>query len=268
MTDPSRHTCRGRPMVCPGPCNPLRTHQYHHHHHHRRRQKYDVASATTSRNIPLPDEFTPMLLKSLKPDIPDTSAISTENESISKTSSSFARIALIKVSPSPRAPRLEESDISAILREILTQKKLEKLGEPSTSEPPLLRKIDTTVPTRTISHPKETIVRIAANLASRTLDVKCIIAKKLNGLTPKVASSLLLYLMIFIIYAGIHVLLAVITWRTSAYQFFASSQICGLLAFLMWRITGTILIWVTANRYDIEIMRCKTNIKIDWHVLY
>ncbi|EFN61210.1 hypothetical protein EAG_12769 [Camponotus floridanus] len=241
MTDSSRHTCRGRPMVCPGSCNPLRAHQCHHHHHHRRRQKYDVATGT-SRNIPLSDEFTPMLLKSLKPDIPDTSAISTKDESISKMSSSFARIALIKVAPSPRAPRPEESDISAILREILTQKKLEKLGEPSTSEPPLLRKIDTTIPTRAISYPKGTIVRIAANLAPRTLDMKCIIAKKLNGLTPKVASSLLLYLMIFIIYAGIHVLLAVITWRTSAYQFFASSQICGLLAFLMWRITGTILI--------------------------
>lgn len=268
MTDPSRHLCRGRPMVCPGSCNPLRAHQYHHHHHHRRRQKYDVASGTTSRNdISFPDELTPMLLKSLKSDVPVTSAISTDDESISKTSS-FARIALIKVSPIPKIPRPEETDISAILQKVLSQRKLEKLGEPSTSEPPLLRKIDTTVPTRTISHPKEIIVRIATNLAPKTLNVKCIITKKLNGLIPKVVSSLFLYLMIFIIYAGIHVLLAVITWRTSAYQFFASSQICGLLAFLMWRITGTILIWATANRYDIEIMRCKTNIKIDWRVLY
>lgn len=241
MTDPPRHLCRGRAMICPGSCNPLRAHQYHHHHrHHRRRQKYDVASGTTSRNdISLPDELTPMLLKSLKSDIPVT--ISTDDESTS-TMSPFARIALIKVSPSPKIPRSEETDISAILRKVLSQRKLEMPGEPSTSEPPLLRKIDTTVPTRTISHPKEIIVRIAANLAPRTLDVKCIITKKLNGLTPKLVSSLFLYLMIFIIYAGIHVLLAVITWRTSAYQFFASSQICGLLAFLMWRITGTILI--------------------------
>lgn len=262
MTDPSRHTCRRRLMVCPGSCNPLRAHQYHHHHHHRR-QKYDVASDTTSRNnISLSDEFTPMLLKSLRSDVPVTSAISTDHESSSRMSS-FARIALIKVSPSPKTPRPEEADISAILQKILSQKELEKLGEPSTSEPPLLRKVDTTVPTRTISHPKKTIVRIAANLAPRTLDVKCIIAKKLNGLT---ASSLFLYLMIFIIYAGIHVLLAVTTWRTSVYQFFASSQICGFFAFLMWRITGTILIWATVNKYDIEIMRCKT--KIDWRVLY
>ncbi|CAL1687271.1 unnamed protein product [Lasius platythorax] len=245
MTDPPRHTCRGRPMICPGSCNPLRAHhQHHHHHHHRhRRQKYDTTSVTTSRkNISfLPDEFTPTLLKSLKSDTPVTSAISTD-ESISRTSS-FARIALIKVSSAPKTPRPEETDIPAIMRKILSQRKLEMLGEPSTSEPPFLRKIDSIVPTRTISQPKETIMRIAAYRAPRTLkDVKCIVTKRLNGLTSKAVSSLFLYLIIFIIYAGFHVLLAVITWRTSAYQFFVSSQICGIIAFLMWRMTGTILI--------------------------
>ncbi|XP_029163495.1 uncharacterized protein LOC114934946 [Nylanderia fulva] len=245
MTDPPRHVCRGQPMICPGPCNPLRAHhQHHHHHHHRhRRQKYvDATSVTTSRkNISfVTDEFSPMLLKPLKADIPGTSAISTDDESTSKTSS-FARIALIKVSSIPKTtPRPEKIDIPAIMRKILSQRKLEVVGEPSTSESPFLRKIDSTRPE---SLPQQRIVEIAAYRVPRTLkDVKCIVTKRLNGLISKVVSSLFLYLMIFIIYAGIHVLLAVITWRTSAYQYFASSQICGILAFLMWRITGNILI--------------------------
>lgn len=247
MTDPSRYTYRGRPMVCPGSCNPLRAHHQHHHHHHRhRRQKYVDATTsiiTSRKNISfVTDEFTPMLLKSLKSDTPVTSAISTDDESISRTSS-FARIALIKVSSSPKTPRPEETDIPAIVRKILSQKKLEMVGEPSTSESPFLRKIDSVVPTKPVSLPKERIVGIATYRVPRTLkDVKCIITKRLNGLTSKVASSLFLCLVIFIIYAGIHILLAVITWRTSAYQFFVFSQICGIFAFLMWRLTGTILI--------------------------
>lgn len=243
-------------MVCQGPCNPLRAHQHHHHHHHHRhhRQRNDATSVATSRkNISfLPDEFTPLLLKSLKSDTPVTSEISRDDESISRTSS-FARIALIKVA---KTPRPEETDIPAILRKVSSQKKLEKLGEASTSKSPPLRKIDTiipmrtTVPIRTIvptrkipSPPRETVVRTVAYRAPRTLEkVKFIITKKLNRLSPKAMSPFFLFLMIFIIYAGIHVLLALITWRTSVYQYFASSQICGILVFLMWRITGTILI--------------------------
>ncbi|XP_070165450.1 uncharacterized protein [Polyergus mexicanus] len=253
MTDPPRHTCRGRSMVCQGPCNPLRAPQHHHHHHHHRhrhhRQKNDATSVATSRkNISfLPDEFTPLLLKSLKSDTPVTSEISRDDESISRTSS-FARIALIKVAKTPRPE--ETTDIPAILRKVLSQKKLDKLGEASTSESPPLRKIDTTVPMRRIvpirtipSPPRETVARTAAYRAPRILEnAKFIITKKLNRLTSKTMSPFSLFLIIFIIYAGIHVLLAVITWRTSVYQYFASSQICGILVFLMWRITGTILI--------------------------
>ncbi|XP_072744968.1 uncharacterized protein [Anoplolepis gracilipes] len=246
MTDSPRHTCRGRSMVCPGSCNPLRAHQHHHHHHHRHhRQKHDVTSVITSRkNMPfLPDEFTPILLKALNPDAPVTRAISTDDETISRTSS-FARIALIKVSSGPKIPRPKETDIPAIVQKVLSQRNVEMFEEPSTSKSPPLKKIDTTVPTRTISHPKDSIVRIAATYqAPRNLgDVKCIVTKRLNGLTQKTVASVFTYLMIFIIYVGIHVLLAVTTWQTSVYQFFASSQICGILAFLMWRITGTILI--------------------------
>lgn len=263
MTDPPRHTCRGRSMVCQGPCNPLRAHQHHHHHHHRHhRQKNDATSIATSRKDIsfLPDEF-PLLLNSLKSDTPVTSEISKDDESISRTSS-FTRIAFIKVS---KTPRPEETDVPAILRKVLSQKKLEKLGEASTSKSPPLRKIDrvpmrtivpmktivptkTTVPTKTIVPtislpPRETTVRTEAYRAPTTLkNMKFIITKTLNRLTPKKVSPFFLFLMIFIIYAGIHVLLAVITWRTSVYQYFASSQICGILVFLMWRITGTILI--------------------------
>lgn len=244
-------------MVCQGPCNPLKAHQHHHHHHHRyHRQKNDAASITSRKDISFhPDEF-PLLLNSLKSDIPVMSEISKDDETISRTSS-FTRIAFIKVS---KTPRPEEIDIPAtILRKVLSQKKLEKLGEASTSKSPPLRKIDrppmrtivptkTTVPTKTIIPtislpPRETTVRTEAYRAPRILEnAKFIMTNRLNRLIPKKVPSFFLLLIIFIIYAGIHVLLAIITWQTSIYQYFVSSQICGILVFLMWRITGTILI--------------------------
>jgi len=232
-------------MVCPGPCNPLKA---HHHHHRRRhhRQKPDVTSvATSGEDIALPEEFDPILLKSLKLDTSGTSATSMDDKSISRASSLIG-IAVIKISSVPKTSPNETTD-AASLRKILSRGKLEMFEEPSTKTSESPGKIEPTIAPKTILHPKETIVRTPVYqtepITSKTLnDAKCIITERLNRLTAIRASPFFLSLMIFAIYTGIHILLAVITWRTPAYQFFASSQICGALAFLMWQITGTILI--------------------------
>ncbi|XP_067213624.1 uncharacterized protein [Linepithema humile] len=236
MMNPPRHACRGRPMVCPGPCNPLKAHHHHHHHRHHR-QKPDVTSVAASEEdvFSLPEEFDPiLLLKFLKLDTPGTSATSADDTSISRASS-LTRITLIKTSSVPKTSQPDETTDAAILRRILSRGKLEMFGEPSTGtgEP--------TIAPKTILYPK--IVKIPAHQIPRTLNgAECIIAEGLNGPTAIRMSSFFLSLTMLAIYAGIHVLLAVITWRTPAYQFFVSSQICGALAFLMWHITGTILI--------------------------
>lgn len=245
MMDPPRHACRGRPIVCPGPCNPLKAHHHHHHHRHHR-QRPDVTGVAAPKDIPLPDEFSQIaLLRSFKTDASVASATSMDDTSISATSSA-TKIALIRIQ---KTPRFKETDIPAIVREILSRGRLEMLGEPSkprsekTDESAPLKKIESPIPTGTIPQPTETPARTVAYPASRNLkDVTCAFMKRLNGLTPKRASPFFLCLTILVIYAGIHILLAVITWQTPAYQFFVSSQICGVLAFLMWRLTGTILI--------------------------
>ncbi|TGZ32797.1 Uncharacterized protein DBV15_00895 [Temnothorax longispinosus] len=245
MMDPPRHTCRGRPMVCPGPCNPLKAHHHHHHRRHHRQKPDMTGAAVPEKGIPLPDEFSQItLLRSLMTDTSVTSATSTDDTSISGTSSS-TRITLIRI---PKTPRAKETDVPAIIQQILSPGRLEMLGEPSrprTEKPSvsaLPRKIESPIPTRTIALPEETAARAPEHRAPRYLnDVKCAIMTRLNGLTKR-ASPLFLCLTIVLIYAGIHVLLAVIAWRAPAYQFFVSSQICGVLALLMWRLTGTILI--------------------------
>jgi len=235
-------------MVCPGPCNPLRAHHHHHHRRHHRHQKPGVTGvATPGKDIPLPDEFSQItLLTSLKTDASVTSMTSADT-SISRTSSS--RIAVIRI---PKTPRSKKTDVPAIIQQILSPGRLEMLGEPSkprtekTSKSAPAKKIESPIPTETTADPKETVdpketaARTAAYQEPRN-EKTCAIMTRLNGLMKR-ASLLFLCLTILIIYAGIHVLLAVIAWRTPAYQFFASSQICGVLAFLMWRLTGTILI--------------------------
>jgi len=244
-------------MVCPGPCNPLRAHHHHHHHRrHHRHQKPDVTGVTTSgKDIPLPDEFSQItLLTSLKTDASVTSITSTDT-SISRTSSS--RIAMIRI---PKTPQSRKTDVPAIIQRILSPGRLEMLGEPSKPRPEKTRsesapakKIESPIPTEMAADPKETVdpkettdpketaARTAAYQEPRNDETTCAIMTRLNGLTKR-SSLLFLCLTILMIYAGIHILLAVIAWRTPAYQFFVSSQICGVLAFLMWRLTGTILI--------------------------
>lgn len=253
--DPPRHACRGRPMVCPGPCNPLKAHHHHHHRRHHRHKPDVTGIAMSGRDISLPDEFSQIsLLRSLRTDTSVTSATSTDNTSISRTSSS-TRITLIRI---PKSPRSKETDVRttpAIVQQILSPGRLEMFEEPLKPKTVTrVKKVESPVPTKTMSYPEETAVRTPAYQEPRTPEsrslnyVTCAIMIRLNGLMPKRVSPLFLCLTILLIYAGIHVLLAVIAWRTPAYQFFVSSQICGVLAFLMWRLTGTILIW--AARID------------------
>lgn len=234
-------------MVCPGPCNPLKAHHHHRHqrrHHHH--QRHDITGvATSGKDTLLPDdEFSQMTLESLKADTSVTFVTSTEDTSISRTLSS-TRIALIRI---PKTPRAKRTDVPAIIRQILPPRKLEMFEEPSrpraekTRELPISRKNESPIPP--IPSARETAASTPAYQARRHLnDVTGAIMTRLNWLTPKTPKSpLFLCLTILVIYAGIHVLFAVIAWRTPAYQFFASSQICGVLVFLMWRLTGTILI--------------------------
>jgi len=241
MMNPPRHACRGRPMVCSGPCNPLKAHHHHRRHRHHRQRADETSAATSGEDIALPEEFDPiLLLKSLKP---DTFAASMNDKSIS-TVSSFTGITLIKISSVPKASPGGTTD-DAIPRKIPSREELKRFKEPSTktSESKMTKpKIEPTIAPETMLHPKEAIVRAPTYLTPRTNEAECIIMERLNRLTAIRASPFFLSLTIFAIYAGIHVLLAIITWRTPAYQFFASSQICGALAFLMWQITGTILI--------------------------
>lgn len=252
--DPPRHACRGRPIVCPGPCNPLKAHHHHHHRHHHHRQKSDTTRvAVPERDVPLPDEFSQITeLRSLETDTSVATATLADDASISRISSS-TKIILIKI------PKISHkgTDVPATLRQILSPERLAgTLGEPSkpraekSESAALLRKIEPPIPTRTMSHSKETAASTPAApyRAPRNLNDVRAIMTKLNGLAPKGTLTLFLCLTILLIYAGIHVLLAVIAWQTPAYQYFVSSQICGVLAFLMWRLTGTILIW--AARID------------------
>jgi len=234
MTDPPRHACRGRPMVCPGPCNPLKAHQHHHCRHHR--QKADIKEITPGKDVLLPDEFSQVtLLSSLKTDVSVTSVPSKDAMSISAISSS-TKIAMIRI------PKTQpKTDVPVIIQQILSPDRL--LGEPSkpriekTSELAPLRKIETPIATRMIIYPKETAARETPYQTPRNKVIRALMMK-VNRLK---ITPLLLCLIILIIYVGIHVLLAIMV-RTSAYQFFMSSQICGVFAFIMWRLTGTILI--------------------------
>ncbi|KYM80000.1 hypothetical protein ALC53_09526 [Atta colombica] len=239
MTDPPRHACRGRPMVCPGPCNPLKAHHHHHHCRHHR-QKPDMKEITPGKDVLLPDEFSQVtLLSSLKTDVSVTSVPSKGAMSISATSSS-TKIAVIRI------PKTQpKTDVPAIIQQILSPDRLQMLGEPSKpriekmSELTPLRKIEMPIATRMIIYPKETAARVTPYQTPRNKVIRALMMK-LNRLPLKI-TPLLLCLTILIIYVGIHVLLAIMV-RTSAYQFFMSSQICGVFAFLMWRLTGTILI--------------------------
>lgn len=64
--------------------------------------------------------------------------------------------------------------------------------------------------------------------------------RRLDGVAPR--TTLPPFLLLLMIYAGVHVLMAVFMGQTSAYQLFLSSQVCGLIVFLMWWMTGTVLI--------------------------
>lgn len=256
MIDPSRHVCRGLPIVCPGPCNPrLKARHHHHHHHHRhhrdRREKYydtdDSVATAEDASYPPTTEFV-LASSSRGPKAAAAAAVlesddvSTDGgESLCRTSS-FSGIALIRVSSVLRASRRPDEkkiDDATILREILSR------GPPPETffaAPPrkIARIAAPTTPAAATTTPSEDVV---CRATTWTLgDARSAIAKRLNGLTPRRPSPLVQCLTILTIYAAIHALLAAVAWRTTASHFYVSSQICGILALVMWRTTGTILI--------------------------
>ncbi|XP_020284581.1 uncharacterized protein LOC109855128 [Pseudomyrmex gracilis] len=236
-----RHTYRGRPSACPGPCNPLNAHHHHHHHRHHR-QKHITEAATSQKETTISEELDRMLLlKYFDLDVSVTSDTPTTGVKSIATTSSFTEIAAIKVSSVSKIGRPRET---AAVPPTMLPKQLNMLcGEQSTSSK---RQIELISAPKPISILKRSIVR---TLIFRTgpgiLDgARSAITSGLNGLngfTPKRIPSLRSYLIIVMIYAVMHVLLVILTWRTSTYQFFLSSQICGIIAILMRRITGTIL---------------------------
>lgn len=247
-----RHTCRMQLAVCPGPCNPrLRTqhchrqHHHHHHHHHRRREKfYDANSDATPAQLKQD-------LRSFKPDV--ALGTSKGGESLSKTSS-FSRIALVKVTSVPRILQPEVVHWSQTTLKLVESSTMFTRIERQSS---VTRNIESAfLMAENLSQRQEifTIARFQVKRVSKALsDAKNAIARKLpNGLKRRGTSILVSYLMIMTIYVGIHILLAVLTWQTPAHHFFVSSQICGILALLMWRITGTILIWTALQAARID----------------
>lgn len=234
-----RHTYRGRPSACPGPCNPLNAH--HHHHHHRHHRQKHITEAATSQKEMSEELDRMLLLKYFDSDISVTSDTPTTNVKSIATTSSSAEIALIKVSSVPKIYRPKET--AAVPPMILPKRLKTPCGEQSMSSK---RQIELISAPKPISVLKKSIVRtLVFRAGPGILDgARSAITSGLNGLnglTPKRVPSLRSYLTIVMIYAVIHVLLAVLTWRTSTYQFFLSSQICGIIAILMRKITGTIL---------------------------
>lgn len=257
MIDP-RHICRAQLSACPGPCNPrLKTHYRHRNHHHRHREKfYDTSSEVTpaEEKFLQPKQLSSTLLQtfpkhdaqSFKSDVvaPGTSR---DSESISKTPS-FARIALIKDTSVPRIP---QADVDLKFPSQGTFKIVEssvrtKVGKIELGTLVAGKIVSTSLATGTISYRQESpsISRSPIGRVLKALgDVKNAIARKsMKGSKPQRASILVPCLTIVTIYAGMHVLLAALAWQTPAHHFFVSSQICGILVLLMWRITGTILI--------------------------
>lgn len=255
-----RHTCRTQLTACPGPCNPrLKTHYCHHHqhHHHRHREKfYDTSSdAMSAKKKFSPTQLisTPLLKspkqdsRSLRPDIAlDTSK---DGESVSETSS-FPKIALVKVTSVPRIFQPEVIHLSQGMLKIVDSSARMKVAR-TERESSVAGKIESTfLAAGNVSYREEidqqfrsTTELLVGRISKALCDAKNTIARELmKRLKPRRTSLLVSYLTIVTIYAGIHILLAVLAWQTPAHHFFVSSQICGILTLLMWRITGTILI--------------------------
>lgn len=206
-------------MVCPGPCNPRQKSRNHHHHHHRHRHRHEEYYDTNEsvglaeEDACLPQDFvSATLLKPLELDAP---SVSINGASISE------------LSYAGKIPRPSSGTVGgASSRKILLQ----------------FRETSTAGVVRGESPPPATEETEATVAAATLNDAKLAIARGLNGLVPRRLSNIAPCLTIFALYVGIHALLAAIAWQTPASHFYVSSQICGILALLMWRTTGTILI--------------------------
>lgn len=212
----------------------------------------------------MPEEFLPIsLLKSLKPDgTPSPSFTSTD-----VPSTSTGKIALIKITPVDTPVEPPEMDFPAFLREVLPPGQLELVAEtiieppalfppsmlpptgpPTLLPPPPLLLAPSMLPSGIVPEmaipsmkpelplPTVTMVYPAPEVAPPPAEET--VAARLS----KKPQPLIMILIILLIYVGVHILLAVFVWRSPAYQFFVTSQFCGFLVFLVWRITGRILI--------------------------
>jgi len=293
--DPPRHLCRGRPMVCTGPCNPLRAHHHHHHHHHHHRhhrQKAYMSDKVSAReNMPLSDESVPVSTargktsdnpseksdnssekfvnssekfdnpkeksddldeKSCNPD-DDQKDGSTDDESVFATSSlSSSKTALANVSFASRKARIpEKAEVSATSTEaqdvLSSQKELDTMktakecredNQPTQEVPRAFSQ--RIVATRTsITQVRKVTVR---PVCRRRETFRSRAVRGMCAAMPRRTSSLCLYLVILIFYAGLHLLMATVAHETWVHQFFVYSQLCGFFVFVMWRITGTVSI--------------------------
>jgi len=171
---------------------------------------------------------------------------SIDNKSAFATLSS-SRITLIKVSSISRGSRPEKADASTTFmeEEILSRKELKVLAmetdistEAEKDLPKMFSQRIVATETTSVTQMRKTVVR---SLRPKE-NVKCQQIAKICTVIPKTVSSLLLYLLILIIYAGMHVIMVVTAQNTLVHQFFLYSQLCGFFVFLMWEITGTITI--------------------------
>lgn len=237
MINQPRHPCNGRPAVCTGACNPrMKSHHHHHHHHrHHSHQKPYMTSDTMPKNVSMSPEFDATeMLATLKLDIPSIFDALLDDKSISKMPGTSTESEMIKVSSALKIPQRSRTNI-AILRLTPSRDKVEMSTEGSNVNSPLPpENVSTGTPETT-----ERLIREAPRILN---NIKNIVTKRMNVLKQKRMPPIFIYLMILIFYAGIQLSVAAIAWQTLTYQIFVSSQICGILAFLMWKITGTILI--------------------------
>jgi hypothetical protein len=195
----------------------------------------------------LSDEFIPISPPKSESVVEDQDSYSTDDKSAFATLSS-SRITLIKVSSISRS-RPEKADASTAFmeEEILSRKELKLLAmetdvsprEEETDLPKIFSQRIVATTTTSVTQMKKTIVRSLRQPEPKTFKCR---ATKMCAIMPKKVTSLILYLLILILYAGIHILMATTARNTSLHQFFLYSQLCGFFVFLIWEITGKILI--------------------------
>ncbi|KAI4497273.1 hypothetical protein M0802_007757 [Mischocyttarus mexicanus] len=191
MIGTPRRTCRGRPIVCPGPCN---------HRNYKRRENscekkrcHPCSLFNVNENDDDEDDDEEIEEVDVK-DIELPARV--DEETI--TNVVLVNVALSQIIISETTNCLKDSDDKAIA---LCSEQEENIKCPPDEE---------------------------ENTTSKYTD------------RNKVMPASIGYLLAICIYAIIHFFLAVLAWRESLYEAFISSQACGIAAFIIYQITGTI----------------------------